>query len=132
LRKLVTYIIAFLFVTDCSAQYYLRGEIKNEKDEYLQNVKILLQSDKLLYHSGTSGGFGISSSKKNDSLTLSLDGYETITVGVSSDKYLEVTMKLLSTHASKNRPKLISITKDNQFTSRYSWFVSDESYFSLI
>lgn len=132
MRKLVTYIVALFFISNCSAQYYLRGEIKNEKSEYLQNVKIILQSDKLLYHSGSGGGFGISSSKKKDSLTLSLDGYETVTVAISSDSYLEVTMKLLSSNVSKNRPKLISITKDNKFTSRYSWFVSDESYFSLV
>jgi len=41
-------------------------------------------------------------------------------------------MKQLSANASKNRPKLISITKDNKFSSKYSWFVSDESYFSLV
>ena len=85
-----------------------------------------------MYHSGVGGGFGISSNQRRDSLTLSIDGYETITVGISSDKYLEVTMKQLSANASKNRPKLISITKDNQFSSKYSWFVSDESYFSLV
>jgi Ca-activated chloride channel homolog len=132
LKKLVTYIIVFFFAADCSAQYYLRGEIKDEKNEYLQNVKILLQSDKLLYHSGTAGGFGISSSNRKDSVTLSFDGYETITVGITSDTYLEVNMKPVSSNSSKNRPKLISITKDNKFASKYSWFVSDESYFSLI
>ena len=95
-------------------------------------MNIRLHSDKLIYKSGVGGGFGISSSQKKDSITLSIDGYETITVGISSDKYLEVTMKQLSANASKNRPKLISITKDNKLSSKYSWFVSDESYFSLI
>jgi Ca-activated chloride channel homolog len=132
LKSLFIYILISFFITTATGQYYLRGEIKNEKSEYLQNVNIRLHSDKLLYSSGVGGGFGISGSVKNDSITLSIDGYETITVAISSAKYLEVTMKQLSSNSSKNRPKLISITKDNKFSSKYSWFVSDESYFSLI
>jgi Ca-activated chloride channel homolog len=132
LKNLLIYILLCFFITRANGQYYLRGEIKNEKGESLQNVNILLHSDKLLYRSGVSGGFGISSSVRKDSLTLSVDGYEPVTVGVSPDIYLEVTMKQLSSNSSRNRPKLISITKDNKFSSKYSWFVSDESYFSLI
>ncbi len=132
LKSLFINIILVCFVVNCSGQYYLRGEIKNEKSEPLQNVKILLQSDKLLYASGTGGGFGISSRYKNDSVTVSLDGYETTTVGINADKYLEIAMKPLSSNASRNRPKLISITKDQKFTTKYSWYISDESYFSIV
>lgn len=132
MKNLATNIIVLFFFLDCSGQYYLRGEIKDEKNEYLQNVKILLQSDKLLYHSGTSGGFGISSKLRTDTITLTFDGYETMKLAISADKYLEVNMKPLSSNASKNRPKLISITKDPKLTTKYSWFVSDESYFSLV
>lgn len=132
MKNLLVYILISFFITEANGQYYLRGEIKNEKGENLQNVNIRLHSDKLLYKSGLGGGFGISSAVKNDSITVSADGYETVTSGISSAKYLEIVMKQLSANASKNRPKLISITKDNHFTSKYSWFVSDESYFSLI
>lgn len=132
MKNLLVYILISFFITEANGQYYLRGEIKNEKGENLPNVNIRLHSDKLLYKSGLGGGFGISSAVKNDSITVSADGYETVVSGISSAKYLEVIMKQLSANASKNRPKLISITKDNHFTSKYSWFVSDESYFSLI
>ncbi len=132
MKILVTHTILLLFFLNCTGQYYLRGEIKDEKNEYLQNVKIFLHSDKLLYHSGTSGGFGISSNVRKDSITLKLDGYETMTVGINADQYLEISMKPLSSNSSKNRPKLISITKDPKFSAKYSWFVSDESYFSLV
>jgi Ca-activated chloride channel homolog len=132
LKKLLTYFLTLFCIVTAKGQYYLRGEVKNEKDENLQNVSIRLHSDKLLYRSGVGGGFGISSSVKNDSLTLSIDGYETITVGINANQYLTVIMKQMLANASKNRPKLISITKDNKFSSKYSWFVSDESYFSLV
>lgn len=132
LKNLVVYIILNCLLLNCTAQYYLRGEIHDEKNEALQNVKIILHSDKLLYYSGTTGGFGISAAYKYDSLTLSKDGYETKSVRISGDAFLEIMMKPTTTNANRNRPKLISVTKDQSLSSKYSWFVSDESYFSLI
>lgn len=132
MKKLFAYIIISFFAVTASAQYYLRGEIKDEKNEYLQNVKITLHSDKLLYYSGTSGGFGISSALSQDSITLVLDGYETKTVKIKSGEYAEIAMKTAASNTSKNRPKLISITKDQTRTAKFNWYVSDESYFSLV
>jgi Ca-activated chloride channel family protein len=119
-------------VPAANAQYYLRGEIKNGKNELLQNVKILLLSDKNLYYSGTSGGFGISCHSLYDSVTLILDGYETKSFGVKTDVFQQLTLKTLSANISKNKPKLISITRDQDFSSNYTWHVNDESYFSLV
>jgi len=132
LKKFGFHIILCLFVLNCSAQYYLRGEIKDEKNEYLQNVKIFLHSDKMLYYSGNTGGFGISSSVAKDSITLSLEGYENKTVKIIAGELTQIVLKPLSSNASKSRPKLISITKDQTLTSKYNWSVGDESYFSLV
>jgi len=60
-----------------SAQYYIRGDVKDEKDLPLQNVKIYMPSSKTVYASGVSGGFGIPTSNLTDSLIFSLDGYIT-------------------------------------------------------
>jgi Ca-activated chloride channel family protein len=119
-------------ILNCNAQYYLRGEIKDERNENVPNVKIILHSDKLLYYSGSSGSFGISSTKEKDSLTFSLDGYESKTVSIVSNQFTTVILKALSSNSSKNRQKLISITKDQTFSTKYTWSISDESYFSLI
>ncbi len=54
-----------------SAQYYLRGEVKDEKNSPLQNVKIILHSTDLPYASGVGGAFGIITSLETDSLTFS-------------------------------------------------------------
>ena len=132
MKKFGLHIILCLFVLNCSAQYYLRGEIKDEKNEYLQNVKIFLHSDKMLYYSGNTGGFGISSSVAKDSITLSLEGYENKTVKIIAGELTQIVLKPLSSNASKSRPKLISITKDQTLTSKYNWSVGDESYFSLV
>jgi Ca-activated chloride channel family protein len=132
LKQLVAYILCFLSFKTTLAQYYLRGEIKDEKNLPLQNVRILLHSNRLIYYSGITGGFGISTSTLKDSLTISLDGYETKTVGTSADVFQSIMMKALSSNSSKNRQKLISITKDQTQSYKFNWAVSDESYFSLV
>ncbi len=132
MKKLIAYTLTCCLLLSASAQYYLRGEILNEKNISLQNVKLLLHSNRMVYYSGTSGGFGISTKILSDSLTMTFDGYETKTVALKADAYQTVNMKPLSSNASKYRKNLISITKDQTQTHKYSWFVSDESYFSLV
>lgn len=132
MKKLVAYISFFLSFITTNAQYYLRGEIKDEKNLPLQNVKMLMHSNRMVYYSGVSGGFGISTSVLKDSLTLSLDGYETKTVGVNANVFQNIVMRTLSSNASKNRQNLISITKDQTQSYKFNLTVSDESYFSLV
>lgn len=132
MKKLIPYLLATFFVVPLHAQYYLRGEIKNEKNEPLQNVKILLHSDHMMYYSGTSGGFGIVTNALHDSMTLILEGYETKSVKVKADVFQEISLKVQSANNSRPKPKLISITRDPSQTSFYRWSISDESYFSLV
>ena len=132
LKKLFVNILSWFFVLTIHAQYYVRGEIKNEKKEPLQNVKIFMHSNRMLYYSGVSGGFGISSQTLNDSLTMSADGYETKSIAIKADLFYEILLKALSSNASKSRQKLISITKDQSQNSQLRWLVGDESYFSLV
>ena len=131
MKKLLVYFIAILITHSVSAQYYLRGEIRDEKNNALQNVKILLNSDKVVYYSGTSGGFGITTDVLRDSITLTLDGYERKGLRIKSDVFQQITLKELSSNASKNRQKLVSITRDLNQSSKFTWAISDESYFSL-
>jgi len=132
LKKLIAYILTCCLLLSANAQYYLRGEILNENNVPLQNVKLLLHSNRLVYYTGTSGGFGISTRLLSDSLSLIFDGYETKAIAVKADAYQTVNMRPLSSNASKYRKNLISITKDQTQSHKYSWFVSDESYFSLV
>ena len=85
-----------------------------------------------MYYSGSSGGFGISSTKAKDSISLDLDGFESKTIAVEANNFIEVVLKALSSNSSKHRPKLISITKDQNQYFKYTWSVGDESYFSLV
>ncbi len=114
------------------AQYYIRGEVRDEKSQPLQNVRIIQHSSNLQYYSGASGGFGITTRVINDSLTFNLEGYEPKTIRVNADQWQTVNLKVLPSVANRNRPRLISITKDFKQSSRYKWFVSNETYFQLV
>lgn len=132
MKKTIAYIPLLLMAFIANAQYYLRGEIKDEKNQPLQNVKILLHSNNHYYFSGTYGGFGITTNKLIDSLTLSLDGYESQTVKVNSEQWQYITLKVLPSNVSSNRPKLISVTKNLEHTSRLKWYINEETYFQLV
>ena len=132
MKKLATYILSLLVIFAAHSQYYLRGEITDEKNQPLSNVKIVLYSTHNVYASGASGGFGIEIRTLNDSLTLSLEGYEIKTVAVRSDQYQHLELKVLAANSSNNKPKLISITKDLKQENKFRQYVNDESYFQIV
>jgi len=132
LKKLIIYCSTFFLSLTCSAQYYLRGEVKDEQNRPLQNAKIYLHSAKILYNSGIQGSFGISVRELYDSITLSLDGYETKALKVKTDTWQTIVLKVSAAHATKNKQKLISVAKNITQSSKYNWFVNDETYFQLI
>jgi Ca-activated chloride channel homolog len=115
-----------------SAQYYIRGQVTNEKNQPLSNVRIILHSTHSLYHSGSSGDFGITTKVLADSLSFNLEGYETKTIKVNADQWQMVVLKVSPSYVNRNRPRLISVTKNFNQTSKYHWFVNDETYFQLV
>jgi len=130
LKKLLFILVFIFFSFSSSAQYYIRGEVKDEKSEPIQNAKIYLHSNKLLYFSGHTGGFGILTSKYNDSLTFNADGYEPKTISVQSDVYQRVILKLLHTNTTLQNQQLVSITAGANNGTNLSF--GNESYSSLI
>jgi len=115
-----------------NGQYYLRGEIKDEKNQPLRNVKILLNSNKQFYFSGSSGDFGITTAVLADSLTLSLDGYEPKSVKVNAEQWQNISLKISPSNVNSNRPKLISVTKNLDHSSKVRWYINEETYFQLV
>jgi Ca-activated chloride channel homolog len=122
--------LSFSFIS--SAQYYLKGEVRDESNQPLQNVKILLHSKGLLYNSGESGGFGINTNILYDTLTLTLLGYEQKTIAVKVDEYQKITLKLQSGAVNLHKKKLVSFTKDLDQENRRNWIYGDESYSVLV
>jgi Ca-activated chloride channel family protein len=114
-------------------QFYLRGEVRDERGNYLQNVNILQQSTGYLFRTGNSGSFGIVSSKESDTLVFTFEGYQKEQVLARADKYLTLNLKLSTAIASSNKKhKLASLTKDLSRENQKKWYSDNETYASLV
>src|SRR5687767_12455744 len=114
-------------------QFYLRGEVRDEGGNLLQNVNIRQQSTGYLFRTGNSGSFGIPSSKGIDTLVFTYEGFQKEQVIMKSDKYLTLHLKILPSVASSNKKnKLASLTKDLSRENQKKWYSGDETYASLV
>ncbi len=126
-------ICIFLLIAHAAAgQYYLRGEIRDDKNNPLQNVRIILHSSRLPYASGIGGAFGILTSAERDTITCSLDGYESMTVAVRSSAYTQLTMKMLPLTASMHKHSLLSLTRNLETKPERNRVMGDETYNTLV
>lgn len=133
--KAVCHIVIFLFsgLSLCCQQYYVRGEVKDESGNILQNVSILQHKTGYLFRSGTSGTFGIISNYKTDTFSFSHEGYFSQRISVDADNYVSVKMKLKPASMSNvRRDKLSSLTKDLEKEEQKLWFTGEETYASLL
>lgn len=124
MQVLVRYCIILLLVcvtAAASGQYYLRGEVKTEQNTALQNARIFLHTAKANYYSGADGSFGIIMRQQEDTVTITLDGYEPQTLHVKAGIWQRITLKSIITKATKNKNKLISITMDKKQTHTAKW-----------
>ena len=113
-------------------QYYLRGEIKNDKGRLLEGVKIKINSKGAFpFYSGNSGTFGISMSQSLDTIDLSLDGYETIRKEIDARKFQNFLLKMLPNTAHLYNRKLSSVTTNLKAGSINLLGLMGESYSSL-
>lgn len=122
----------FLLFTSAQAQYYIRGEVKDEKNNGLQNVKILLHSTGLSYGSGVGGAFGILTTRANDTLTFSFEGYEKQVVPVNSRHFSTIVMKMQPYTASLQKQTLLSVTGDMTLQEKKRYAAGGETYNTLI
>ena len=122
----------FSAVFTAKSQYFLKGIIRDERNNIVAKAKIYLHSSKAYFLSGYDGGFGIPGKYRNDSLTVELAGFKKQTVAVKTDVLSQIILKMDATTIIKYKPKLISFTKDAKESSRLNPFVSDETYFKLV
>ena len=126
--------ISLLLITFSPAfsQYYLRGEVRDEKQNALSNARILLHSTRYVYYSGSSGSFGILSSRQSDSVTISLEGYQSVCLRLEAAKYQPVVLKMLYSSANLQRNRLVSITRNLRPEDRNNHSFTGETYSSLV
>jgi Ca-activated chloride channel family protein len=119
--------------TLCAQQYYLRGEVKDEKGDILQNVTIIQQRTGYVFRSGSLGTFGIVSNNSTDTFLFSQQGFYSEKIPLRAETYTNVKMRLLPLSAqSQHRDKLSSLTKDLDKEEQKTWFAGDETYASIL
>jgi Ca-activated chloride channel homolog len=132
LKNVAIFLIACFSFTFSTAQYYLRGEIKDEKSNLLPNVKILLHSSGYTYYSGSSGGFGIPIPRPIDSMTISAEGFQPLLVGVDAAQFQTIVLKIMFRPTEGGKKRLLSLTKDLKPSDWKGWTVGGETYSSLV
>ena len=132
MKKIASYCLTLLIVLPSLGQYYLRGEVKDLKGQPIQNVKIYVHSARVLFQSGLQGSFGFTVLNLFDSLTLSLDGYETKSIRIKTSEWQNIVLKNTIDQTTKSQQNLISITRDLTQSSNFNPVFSDETYFQLI
>ncbi len=127
------YIVTIVFLHSFAAaqSYYLKGEVRDEAGNTLQNVNILQHSTGYVYSSGQSGAFGLILNKQFDSLSFSIDGFQKQKVLADASKYLTVILKK-QPKGSASPYKLASLTENLRREAQQQWFLGDETYTSII
>ena len=132
LKNISTILLSLLITYSLSAQYYLRGEVRDETSTPIPNTKILLHSTGYVYYAGSSGGFGILSTNKDDSVTVSYDGYQDLRLKLSALNYTNITLKLQRAVGNMHKSRLVSVTKDMHWDEKHNWSVGGETYSNLL
>lgn len=113
-------------------QFYLRGEVKDEAGNILQNVTILQLKTGYLFRSGTAGTFGIVTNQQVDSFSFAMEGFHKEIIAADAEKYLSVKLRRVAGFAANRRDKLASQTKDLEKEEQKNWFTGEETYASII
>jgi Ca-activated chloride channel family protein len=132
LKNVVLIFFSSLFFYHSYSQYYLRGEIKDENNGLLPNVKILLHSSGYTYHSGSSGAFGIPVPESYDTITLSSEGFQTVSLRVNTTQYQNIILKMRGRPPVVARKRLLSLTKNMSAADWKGWSIGGETYSSLV
>ncbi|MFT3825499.1 MAG: von Willebrand factor type A domain-containing protein [Chitinophagaceae bacterium] len=114
------------------AQYYLRGEIKDEKNNPLSNAKIQLHTTRYVYYSGNTGSFGIMSTRQNDSVSVFVDGFQPQCVLLDASHYQQVIMKPLYASTVLHKNGLLSFTVNMKLEDRQNKPITNETYSALL
>ncbi|NCT93454.1 MAG: VWA domain-containing protein [Chitinophagaceae bacterium] len=116
-----------------SAQYLLRGEVRNDMRTPLEGVTLRISSNpQLVYQTGAGGIFSIPMNRESDTLCVLLDGYEPLKKFIRASGYEQIVLKMLPATARRYRQKLSSVTTNMSGSITYPTPASGESYSNLI
>ncbi|WP_439506942.1 YfbK domain-containing protein [Sediminibacterium sp.] len=133
MNRLLLIVLFFVYFSPISAQYYLRGEINDNRGKKLEGVTILLQSrGSIPFLSGKDGDFGIPLSKLSDSISLSFPGYEMKKIAVNAAVFQRITLTMLPNTARLYQKNLSSVITNLKPTETSHVNGMGESYSGIV
>jgi Ca-activated chloride channel family protein len=109
----------------------MKGQVRDDNGNLLQNASICLQSTGYVYYSGGEGGFGIITNTKKDTISVWLDGFQKVKLPVDATQFVDVKLKKAPIfRSSLNR--LSSLTQNLKREAQQQWFNDDETYASIV
>ncbi|MFM2145814.1 MAG: hypothetical protein RL732_650 [Bacteroidota bacterium] len=124
-----------LLVCCCTAvqgQFYLRGLVTDEGKKPVFHATIRLHSRNLVYYSGSDGTFGIELIKRTDTLTISKDEYETVTLAINAGVFQHIVLPNVFGTVKISQARLVSITKNLTKGEQLNWSIGSETYSALV
>ncbi len=110
----------------------MKGQVRDEAGNALQNATIALLSNGYVYLSGAEGTFGIITNRKIDTLAINLEGYQKLRQVVDATEYVDIKLKKVPLIKSTHTNKLASMTQNLKRETQQQWFIGDETYASII
>lgn len=133
MKRFFTYLLFFAAVKTAQGQFYLRGQITDDKKNPVSNARILVYSLKSYFYSGAGNGtFGISLKVPTDSLLINAEGFEPLTILVKSSEWQNINLKPLETATVKTVSKLASLASQWGQAEINPVYENDETYFKLV
>jgi Ca-activated chloride channel homolog len=132
LKRSLYIVILFLSPLLALSQFYLRGQVRDEAGNVLQNAAIYLHSNGYYYYSTTEGTFSITTDRRIDSITVSLAHYVKQTLLVDANTMQEIRLRKCDFSKNTSVNKLVSLTQNLKRETQQQWFSGDESYASLV
>jgi Ca-activated chloride channel family protein len=132
LNRFVHIVLIFFCPSLAFSQYYLKGQVRDEAGNILQNATLYLHSNGYLYYSGSEGTFGIMTNKRIDTLTVSLEGFQKSRQIVDASEFVEVKLKKAPLVKNSRVNALASLTQNLKRETQQQWFTGDETYASIV
>jgi Ca-activated chloride channel homolog len=106
--------------------------VRDEVGNVLQNAAIYLHSNGYFYYSTSEGTFSITTDRRLDSITVSLNNYKKQTLLVDANTVQEIRLRKCDFAKNTSVNKLVSVTQNLKRETQQQWFSGDESYASLV
>ncbi|HQS23847.1 MAG: hypothetical protein B7Y11_08890 [Sphingobacteriia bacterium 24-36-13] len=133
MNRLFIILSLLFYTTTIGAQYYLRGEIKDNRGKKLEGVTIQIKSKGIIpFYSGKDGDFGIPLNKSEDSIYLSLAGYENARLLANTNLFQQIVLEMLPSTARLYQKNLSSDITNLKREETMQYVGMGESYSGLI